>query len=42
MSWTFYVGNLPYKVGETELQELFARAGSVFNSRSTRRRRWRQ
>jgi RNA recognition motif-containing protein len=24
-----YVGNLPYEVGETELQELFARAGSV-------------
>ena len=24
-----YVGNLPYEVGENELQELFARAGSV-------------
>jgi RNA recognition motif-containing protein len=24
-----YVGNLPYEVGETELQELFATAGSV-------------
>jgi RNA recognition motif-containing protein len=24
-----YVGNLPYEIGETELQELFARAGSV-------------
>jgi RNA recognition motif-containing protein len=24
-----YVGNLPYEVGETELQVLFARAGSV-------------
>jgi RNA recognition motif-containing protein len=24
-----YVGNLPYEVGETELQDLFARAGSV-------------
>jgi RNA recognition motif-containing protein len=24
-----YVGNLPYEVGETELQELFARVGSV-------------
>jgi RNA recognition motif-containing protein len=24
-----YVGNLPYEVGESELQELFARAGSV-------------
>jgi RNA recognition motif-containing protein len=24
-----YVGNLPYEVGETELQELFTRSGSV-------------
>jgi RNA recognition motif-containing protein len=24
-----YVGNLPYEIGETELQDLFARAGSV-------------
>jgi RNA recognition motif-containing protein len=24
-----YVGNLPYEVGEAELQELFGRAGSV-------------
>jgi RNA recognition motif-containing protein len=24
-----FVGNLPYGIGETELQELFARAGSV-------------
>jgi cold-inducible RNA-binding protein len=24
-----FVGNLPYEIGETELQELFARAGSV-------------
>jgi RNA recognition motif-containing protein len=24
-----YVGNLPYETGETELQELFARAGAV-------------
>jgi RNA recognition motif-containing protein len=24
-----YVGNLPFEVGETELQELFASAGSV-------------
>jgi len=24
-----YVGNLPYEVGETELQALFAQAGSV-------------
>ena len=29
MSRKLYVGNLPYKVGETELQELFTRAGSV-------------
>jgi len=29
MSRKLYVGNLPYEVGETELQELFARAGSV-------------
>jgi RNA recognition motif-containing protein len=24
-----YVGNLPYEIGETELEALFARAGSV-------------
>jgi RNA recognition motif-containing protein len=24
-----YVGNLPYEIGEAELQELFTRAGSV-------------
>jgi RNA recognition motif-containing protein len=24
-----YVGNLPYEIGENELQELFARSGSV-------------
>jgi RNA recognition motif-containing protein len=24
-----YVGNLPYEIGEAELQDLFARAGSV-------------
>jgi RNA recognition motif-containing protein len=29
MSRKLYVGNLPYEVGETELQELFSRAGSV-------------
>ena len=29
MSRKLYVGNLPYEVSETELQELFARAGSV-------------
>jgi RNA recognition motif-containing protein len=29
MGRKLYVGNLPYEVGETELQELFTRAGSV-------------
>ena len=29
MSRKLYVGNLPYEIGETELQELFASAGSV-------------
>ena len=29
MGRKLYVGNLPYEVGETELQALFARAGSV-------------
>lgn len=29
MSRKLYVGNLPYEIGENELQELFARAGSV-------------
>jgi len=29
MSRKLYVGNLPYETGETELQELFARAGEV-------------
>jgi RNA recognition motif-containing protein len=29
MSRKLYVGNLPYEVGEAELQALFARAGSV-------------
>jgi RNA recognition motif-containing protein len=29
MSSKLYVGNLPYETGERELQELFARAGTV-------------
>jgi RNA recognition motif-containing protein len=29
MSRKLYVGNLPYETGETELQELFGRAGNV-------------
>jgi RNA recognition motif-containing protein len=29
MGRKLYVGNLPYEVGENELQDLFARAGSV-------------
>ena len=29
MSSKLYVGNLPYETGEQELQELFARAGTV-------------
>jgi RNA recognition motif-containing protein len=29
MSRRLYVGNLPYDTGETQLQELFARAGTV-------------
>jgi cold-inducible RNA-binding protein len=29
MSRKLYVGNLPYEIGEAELQDLFARAGSV-------------
>lgn len=29
MSRKLYVGNLPYEAGETELQELFGRAGTV-------------
>lgn len=29
MSRKLYVGNLPYEIGETELHELFARAGTV-------------
>jgi cold-inducible RNA-binding protein len=29
MGRKLYVGNLPYEIGETELQELFSRAGEV-------------
>ena len=29
MSRKLYVGNLPYETGEADLQELFAKAGSV-------------
>ncbi|MGH9411369.1 MAG: RNA recognition motif domain-containing protein [Vicinamibacterales bacterium] len=29
MSRKLYVGNLPYEIGENDLQELFARAGGV-------------
>ena len=29
MGRKLYVGNIPYETGENELQELFARAGSV-------------
>ena len=29
MSRKLYVGNFPYETGETELQELFSRAGTV-------------
>jgi cold-inducible RNA-binding protein len=29
MSRKLYVGNLPYDTGETDLQDLFARAGTV-------------
>jgi cold-inducible RNA-binding protein len=29
MGRKLYVGNLPYEIGEAELQELFSRAGSV-------------
>lgn len=36
MSRKLYVGNLPYEVGETELQELFTRAGSVESVRVMR------
>jgi RNA recognition motif-containing protein len=29
MGRKLYVGNLPYEIGETELQDLFAQAGNV-------------
>jgi len=29
MGRKLYVGNLPYEIGETELQELFSKVGSV-------------
>jgi cold-inducible RNA-binding protein len=29
MGRKLYVGNLPYEIGETDLQELFGRAGTV-------------
>ena len=36
MGRKLYVGNLPYEVGEAELQELFARAGSVESAKVLR------
>lgn len=36
MGRKLYVGNLPYEVGEAELQELFTRAGSVESVRVMR------
>ena len=36
MGRKLYVGNLPYEIGESELQELFARAGSVESVRVMR------
>ena len=36
MGWKLYVGNLPYQVGEAELQELFSQAGSVESVRVMR------
>ena len=36
MGRKLYVGNLPYETGETELQELFAKAGSVESVRVMR------
>ena len=36
MSRKLYVGNLPYELGEAELQELFTRAGSVESVRVMR------
>jgi cold-inducible RNA-binding protein len=36
MGRKLYVGNLPYQVGETELQDLFSQAGSVESVRVMR------
>jgi RNA recognition motif-containing protein len=36
MGRRLYVGNLPYSTGETELQELFSRAGNVESVRVMR------
>jgi RNA recognition motif-containing protein len=36
MGRKLYVGNLPYETGEAELQELFARAGTVDSVRVMR------
>lgn len=36
MGRKLYVGNLPYQVGEAELQELFSQAGSVESVRVMR------
>ena len=36
MSRKLYVGNLPYETGENELQELFARAGTIDNVKVVR------
>jgi RNA recognition motif-containing protein len=45
MGRKLYVGNLPFTIGETELEELFARAGTVESVRVMRdqmtgRARW--
>jgi RNA recognition motif-containing protein len=36
MGRRLYVGNLPYTTGETELQELFSKAGNVESVRVMR------
>ena len=36
MGRRLYVGNLPYETGENELQELFARAGTIDNVKVVR------
>ncbi len=36
MGRKLYVGNLPYQIGEAELQELFSQAGSVESVRVMR------